>query len=271
MGKKKKIEPESNHSLRKVVLFLIIVAVLIILSLSVRFMYLVKQSKYDGESRFTVVVNESEEKAIILSFNPLNKSLSKMVLKGNRENEPAGKIVGIPVDGTINLPGEANNESPSSLLMYALSNPLVKKETVTVLDVLQLYFFARTVSPANNLNEEVSVSDDLSSINPLALRLFSDQRIVDEQLSIEIMNGTGINGLGKRLERIIINSGGNVVAVSNSHSVEEKSKILYFQNTSYTLNKLQRILNYPLELMQNQDIADIKIIVGKDGIKENVF
>lgn len=271
MGKKKSIEPEGNKSIKKVILFLVVVAILIFFSLSVRLMYLIKQSKFDNESRFTVAINESEDSSLILSFNPINKSISKLVLTGDRKKISAGKIAGIPLDGTITLPGISNNKSTSGYLMYAMSNPMVKKEGITVLDVMQLYFFAKTVSPANLLEEEVSVKDEQNTLNPLALRLFSDQRIVDEQLSIEIVNGTGIDGLGKRLERIIQNSGGNVVAVSNSHKVEKTSKITYFQDSSYTLQKIQRILNYSVEVVQKREIADIKIVIGTDGILENVF
>ena len=251
-------------------LFLAIVFILIILSTLARLYYLVKNSSYNGESKFTVAVIEDASHAFVISSGPQDVSLDEVLLIGKRNGTP-GKILGIPIDGTIEFPsGAAVKNVPSDILLSSLTPGTIKKN-LTILDILRFYLFTKAVTPNNYTQDSVRTSDDGTLIDKVSSNLFSDQKIVDEQKSIEIVNGTGIDGLGKRLERLIKNSGGNVIAVSNTHLPEQYSRIYYYQETSYTQNKIQEILQYPSVPIKNREIADIRIVIGEDGVREEVF
>lgn len=262
-----------NKSLKKVVLFSGIVLILIILSLLIRFFYIIKISKFDGRHRFNLAVIESDTKATILSTNPKDKSISQMNLIGKRDKLSPGKILGIPVDGTVGVPyGETvEKDKASDILFSIITNKKIMTKQITSLDIIRMYIFVRTVQAGNIITDTVSTHENKILIDKVASRLFADQAIINEQKSIEIVNGTGIDGLGKRLERIIKNSGGNVIAVSNTHDIKHSSNIYFYLESSYTQQRLKRILNYPGIRMQNREIADIRIVIGMDGVREEVF
>lgn len=271
--KKKQKKESGDRSLKKVLLFCLVVSILIILSIMVRILYVVVNSKYDGSNRFTISVTESPHKAYILSFNPMDRTISEVILTGDRKNTSAGKLLGIPVTGSVKLTEgvKLNDIDPPDILFYLLMQTNIPKKNMTFIDIFRLYLFSRTLSATGTTITALNFPRDWQSFDMIASKLFTDELIINEKKSIEIINGTGIDGLGKRLERVISNTGGNVVSVSNSRNIVQSSVILYYQEISYTEKKIQQFLNYTPSPMQDKGIADIKIIIGTDGVREDLF
>lgn len=250
-----------------------IVFILILLSFLARFIYLVKNSHYSGKNRFTIAFIENAKSVSLVSVDPLEKTMERLTVAGDRKNNTPGIIAGAMVDGSIDLKSTIpfTRRSPADLLYYSLTRTGRSYKGVTVIDVLRLYLFSRTVPYSNYFEEQVKAGDDVLVIDKISAELFNDQKIVNEQKSIEIVNGTGINGLGKRLERVLKNSGCNIIAVSNTHDIEPYSRIIYFNEESYTLTKIQKYLDYPVKISSKREIADIKIIIGTNGVREGQF
>lgn len=270
--KKNSTEVIENHSIKKVVFFCFIVCSLIIISLLARFFVIWKESRFDGKNKFTLEIIENDSRATIFSFNPEAKSIASITLTGKRKMRPS-KILGVFTDGSIDIKSAfvLKEEKAKSFFSDIFYHQNSIKKNITSIDLARLYLLTKTVLEKDIYYETFLVSTDTSSFDKTALQFFIDPKIVDEQKDIEIVNGTGINGVGKRLERIIKNSGGNVIAVSNSRDIVKHSKVFYFDKESYTEEKYSSLLKYQKEKMQSREISDIKILIGLDGIRDDIF
>ena len=70
---------------------------------------------------------------------------------------------------------------------------------------------------------------------------------------------------------LITNLGGNLILVSNSEKYDNKSRIIYSSEDSYTVNKLSRFLGFPKQKADIKGISDVIIIIGADKIKSLNF
>jgi hypothetical protein len=104
--------------------------------------------------------------------------------------------------------------------------------------------------------------------------IYIDSEVAEEKLSISVVNASGINGIGKRVSRYVSNTGGRVVDLTTKNTNEEKSIILYKED-SKTLGYLSNILNINNTIKVEDDSSkiqsypeliksDIVIILGLD-------
>ena len=183
-----------------------------------------------------------------------------------------------------------NNISPQAVPMkfeipieeFVKSDYLVSKSDFS-------QFFNREILSSNSLNlvDKVklfyllkkskvnfySFSSKMSSKNSLISSIFSDSTIYTENKTIAIVNATGQNGYADSLANLITNIGGNVISTTASPYTLDKSTIIYTNNQSYTLNRIEKILNFSVKLNTHSQnaIADIIINIGKDQINTTKF
>jgi len=126
----------------------------------------------------------------------------------------------------------------------------------------RLFLFSQRVDGAKVYEESTSKDGELefSTSSP---EWFLDPQIEKEDLSIEITNSTTTSGLGNKIAKIITNMGGKVVLVSSSQDELTKS-IIYYNEDSYTVRKLSKLLNIPIEKKELNSISDIVIKIGED-------
>lgn len=270
---KEKVQKTKSKSVKKALFFVFIVLLLIFLSLFFRLVSLIKDSSFNSKDRFTISVINNESKAFIISFNPVDETISEVTINGPRDKLSLGRILGVPVDGSIVL----NNKNiiyldqAPKIINYALFHPGLKKLNLNHYDLIRLFIFSNFIPPGNYSKVTISVSDSELSRDKIAQRFITDNKIIEEQKSIEIVNATTIQGLGKRLERVIKNSGGNVIAVSNAQESTTSSKIIISGEDSYTKKRIEKLLGYPSIVINKPDVAEIKIVIGLDGIREGIF
>ena len=142
---------------------------------------------------------------------------------------------------------------------------------ITLYDILRFLFSAKNTSATNEIRDTVSLPQDDRQINQAIAALFTDQTVSSENISIQVINATDTPGMGKRLERVLTNIGGNVIAVSTQQKKETKSQIKYYGEESYTLNKIKQFLRYPVTKVNNEPIADIIIVIGADSKNAEKF
>ena len=269
--KREKDEVSKNNSLKKVFVFISTVFLLLVISVVVKLFYIVKDSKYNGRDQFSISVIANPYKASIISFNPQDKSISHVILIGERKNLPPGRLLGVFTDSNIYLGNDLKTYSVSKILFNALIRPNNKTQNITHIDILRLFIFANSLPVSGYLEDTLNLKLASDTINGIAQKHFTDEDIIRERKSIEIVNGTGISGLGQRLERVLQNTGCNVVAVNASLKNIDKSEIIASEKDSYTFEKLQKNLKYPDKTSEKPEIADIKIIIGIDGVRDSVF
>lgn len=265
---------EKSHSLRTLVIYGAFVFGLILLSFTIRVFYLVKQSKFDGQHRLTIIIGEEKKVFGLISFEPATSSLSLLTFPGNSNltySDFNGKFGVIP-DGYIKTRYKLTlGDTIPPILQSFLFRQNDISTNINFYDLSRLYLYANKVPASSIKVEKASISADERDFDKDALLLLTDSTMSTENVSIQIVNATGQSGLGSRLERVISNLGGNVVSVKTALVTQHVSKIQYYGVETYTLQKLEKLLPIKREVLDKEDIARIVIIIGEDNKDTTLF
>ncbi|OGY20668.1 MAG: hypothetical protein A3A65_00575 [Candidatus Chisholmbacteria bacterium RIFCSPLOWO2_01_FULL_49_14] len=113
-----------------------------------------------------------------------------------------------------------------------------------------------------------SYSADPALVDHLSQQLFLQPQLIDEALSIAVVNATEHQGLGARAARLIANSGGEIVGVSDRNQISEETTIIVSskQNlTSFSAGFLssQFLADQVIQGETSGERADIVLVVGE--------
>lgn len=266
MSKKK----EKADNLKIAKLFILLVFGLIFLSALLKTFFLFKQSKFDGLHKINVAFI-SKETTNVASFSPQGKSISILQMNGEEKGSNLSKFLQVPIDGQIKTNKSINEKNISSALFKTFFTFGSSFKDLTIIDILRVFLFTRSVSANSIYVRDFSPSLNNSQKLTLISLTFIDPSIYQENQSIEIVNATNIFGLGSRLATLVTNIGGNVILVSSPNSVNNKSKIVYSGDKTYTVKKLGGVLGFPLEKAEKKGIADVIIIIGTDKVSKINF
>lgn len=253
----KKKRQEKEKSLRLAFYFGILIIFIILVSIVFKGIDIFSKSKFDGKNRFTVAVI-NKNKTTLISVSPQDGSLTGLEIDGVKSLNQLNQLA-LPHDGYIETPLDEPN--PKSYFLKMLFKGRGVQTNLTLIDFLRLGVFSSGVNSDKLVKQKSSIKD--VELSNLASKLFVDPMIANQKISLQITNSTDVPGLGNKLARYITNIGGNVVLVNTSSSVVEKSKILYEQD-SYTLKKISKMLNIEPQKKESNSISEIIIIIGKD-------
>ncbi len=255
-----------SKSLKTFFIYSIVVIFFILLSLSVRGFYLLQQSRFDGKNQMIIAFGKDEIVSESVTFIPTERAVSVVRLEGeNVSFSNLGEKIGVIPTAVVNTKGNITLDSDISDTMQALLfNYYTVKTNLTIFDVTRLFFVSREHTLSDREIMGMTVSADSEKNNKFVTNLFTDDTIFSENVSIQVVNANGESGMGKRLERVITNLGGNVVSISTSRKPEKKSKIQYFGQETYTLTTLKKILGFSVEKLESEAIADIIVTIGED-------
>jgi len=265
MARKKK---DQGKNTKIGIYFFVFILGIIFISLLFKGFLIVKNSKFQDDSRFNFLISNNKESEII-SFLPQNHSISVLKVEGDVGN--IHKFLEVPIDGEVISASLVLNKPVPSIISNIFFGFKDIKTNFTVLDLFRIFLFTKTTSPGNFTTRNVSVNLDEAARDKISLILFSDPKISDENLSVEIINATAEYRVGNRLARLITNISGNVVLVSTSQNMQEKSVILYKGKKSYTLGRLSKLLGFEVIQNKSQGLADITIQIGKDYKNLSIF
>lgn len=255
--KRNRAHPNDNRSIKAVYIYGYIVLVIIIFSLIIKSYYIFKMNRYT-EDNITIKVIMDNEDSYYFGIDRQREKLS--MLKSQKINQPA-----ILTDAEIRVFNDIPIKKPKTIFLQAIYNPSGLQTNLTIFDLVRLLI----TSQINTIKliESVDNSDQNSAreIDKLALDYFSDSQIIDDGLTVQIINSTQINGLGQRIERLIVNKGATVISLINQGEKQEKSIILNTSHKEYTANKIGKLLNIPVNNKVNKSVADIVIILGEDA------
>ena len=258
MARKKK---DQGKSTKIGIYFFAFILGVILISIILKGIVIVKNSKFQDDSRFNFLISNNKTNKII-SFLPQNHSVSVLKVEGKVEN--INKLLEVPIDGEVRSSSLDLEKPVSSIVSDVFFGFKNIKTNFTVLDLFRIFLFTKTASPGNFTTKNVSANLDEAALDKISSLLFSDPKIADENLSVGIINATEEYGVGNRLARLISNISGNVVLVSTSQNMQEKSVILYKAKKSYTLKRLSKLLGFEVIENKSQSLADITIQIGKD-------
>lgn len=251
----------NNKSLKTFFVYSFLVFIIISISLSIRAFFILRQSRFDG-SNVSIAVIHNKKVVSVMGIDTKQKLVSILdVSKANAILDDLPAKLGIIAESKIEANENLLGNTAEKIIAKSIYNSRDIKSDLTIIDKVRLILLSKSFS---SRNFHLDRPEDTAATDKKITSIFTDNNIISENLSIQIINATEIPGLGQKLERVITNRGGNVVAVSSSRNKEHKSRIQYFGEQSYTIKKLKRILGYPVEKQKDKTIGDIAIIIGED-------
>jgi len=267
---KRKIPNSRLNSTKIALIFFAFVFIFIFVSLIFKAVFIISKSRFDSENRFTISVTNDKDLEII-SFAPKSQSISVLKIEGYTKSLNVNSFLKIPIDGEVKSSLKIKDFKVSDLMAKFILNYRNLKTNLTIVDILRLFIFSKTL-PINYIYDKtISISIDASTLDKIVPSLFSDEIIEKENTSIKIVNGTDVVGLGNRLGRLISNIGGNVIMIASSDTAQNLSTISYFGKKTYTVEKINKILGFKLTKLDKKAIADIVIVIGKDSLGSHNF
>lgn len=267
MAKTKK----GDKSLKTFFLYAFLVFAIIIISLSIKAFFVLRQSRFDGRS-INIAISKNNKITAIFGYNAASNSTSILRIKnGNISVSEVGKKMGIIVDAKIDSEKDLTNESIDTILVKAGLKIGGVKSELTIIDAARIILATKGARDSDKKVSEIKYPFSEYEIDKIINDLFKNYEIATDNTSIEITNSTDEPGLGKRLERSLVNIGANVVSVSTSRETSKISKIKYYGSSNYTAQKLKKLLKYSVEKTNSKSVADIIIIIGEDSQNTPVF
>jgi LytR cell envelope-related transcriptional attenuator len=263
----------SNKSLKTFYLYTIFVLLIIGIALLIKGFYIIQQSKFDASHLFTIAITEQNNVKEIISFHPQTPAVSVLTIQ-NKDVRYSflPKEYGIITDGYIQVDKNENNLSDASALLWSsVIHSATWQSNLTLFDKIRLLFLIKNITTNNRIIENITLTSQGSPQNITLINALTDQDLAAENISIQIINATNVSGLGQRLARVLTNLGANVIDISNAQNNQKKTTIAYYGNKSYTLNRIQKLLDDPVNKLYKQPIADIVITIGADKANTEDF
>lgn len=273
MKRKKSVLRDEGKSLKTFFFYTAAVTVLILIALAIKVFFVIRASTFDGQHQFIIALVEQGRVREIASYDPSANTTAVLQIQNSTvQKTDIGKTLAVLPNATVTYPTPILLSSDSGQLISQLLTHYNSIQTnLTLYDLIRLFFFARTVPQINKRVQTLRLPADQNNVTMLIASLFTDQLLSQENVTIQVINATRVSGLGQRLERILDNEGANVVSVATAISVQQHSMMQYFGEPTYTLVKLQRLLQFPTQKMSRQGIADIIITIGEDQENTNKF
>lgn len=255
---------------RIAIIFFIILLFFVSLSLVFKIVLVVRAGQFDGSKRFNLTISDNKNLEV-MSLSRSTKSIAIFKLNKNIGSYETGQFLKIPIDGFVLSKSLDLNQRTDSLFLKAIFNYKKIQTNLTIIDLLKLLVFSKTIAPSAVSTKNISGDLISSERDKIVGLLVSDELIEKDNQTIQIINGTDIGGLGNRLARLITNMGGDVVIVATSNTHKKTSIITYIDQKTYTVKRLHKILGYPAVKQANNAISDITIIIGEDKTSSPPF
>ncbi len=252
---------KDSSNLRFAAVFFVLVLGTILISLIFRATFILRESKFDGTSNFSLQIKSNKNQ--IISFSPKSSTIGIL----NLENISASSLE-IPIDASIYSDLSLSKENVDRSLFRMIFDFKNQKELNSV-GIFRLFIFTKTIKDSAINEKEINEKTDKLKTDSIISTMFVDPQILDDKQSIEVVNSTNTYGLGNRLANLISNMGGNVILVSTGD--EKKESEIQYSKYSYTVEKLSSVLKFKKVKMKKNSLADVIIILGQDNAKTTQF
>jgi hypothetical protein len=222
-----------------------------------------RDSKYDSKHNFLIAFIYHNDVDFV-EINSTQKTFNHLEVRGGHNLTDTKKEVGVLSDTDIILSKPFSLDSLSNYFTDATWHKNNIKSSLNIFDLYRLSFATKNISPQSITSQRIHVPIDTTLSSTMLEQLFLDETLDQENKTVSIINGTGVVGLGTRLERALSNMGLNVISVKNADKVESASAISYSGEKSYTLDRLHNLLVIPTTQTSSVALSDIIILIGKD-------
>lgn len=245
-------------ALQIAVLFFVIVGLLILLSLLVKAVLIVTRSHFDGQHQFVLQVDENKSTSMVVIFAPDTHTISLLTLSGVDAAHSALTTIGLPVDATMHSVIEGG--STSDIVGRVLSS---SSDTLNILDRIKLFIFSKTVADEDIAAKSIQLPLP-ESLDTTVAQLTTDHTLYKEAMTVAIVNGSGISGLGNATAKLLTHIGANVISVTTADKEQRLSSISYTGEKTYTVSRLGKIFDIVPTVTTKAGIADVIVTIGQD-------
>ncbi len=265
-----KTNAQPGKGLKTFVIYASLVSVVILVSLSVKMFFVVKQNKFDGRN-INMAILKKDKVVAILGLNTSTKTITRLkIVDSNVGKSEIGKRLGIFVDAKISSGADLTDDSVDEIMLKSLTHVEETNTDLTVFDIGRIFLLLKTsFKSGQTMNVRTPLNEN--EIDSVVEQLFKNDLLAKENISIEIINASDTPGLGRRLDRIISGMGGNVVSVTTPRQRLRSSAIKYFGENTYTEKKLRKLLKINSEKAEGKSIADLVVIIGEDMKNPEAF
>lgn len=241
-------------------LFGVVVLLLIGLSLLVKLGVLFAQSKFDSMHQFILQVKENNTTSDVIIFDPDTHKINILTMIGNGANASASKTVQLPIDAIVTRDA---SEETSGLIHRVLVGKNILSN-LNIFDRLRLLAFSQTVADEDITTKKITLPVTSTTIDNTITSLATDETLYKEGMTIAIVNGSGVSGLGTALAKLLTHIGGNVISVTTADTDVSVTSLLYTGKKSYTAKRLEEIFAVTGTSTDKSNIADMTLTIGKN-------
>lgn len=249
-------------------IFLLFFMVLVIGSICFKVGEEIVDSSFKNNS-FSLLIVSKDSKYI--SLNKKDKSVVFLALgdirqfvKGKKPVE-ATFALGIPIDSMlidsmppVNLAEFATAKNQWRLLV---GNKIVYKN-LNRYDIIKIAGAINSSIKDNRTEVRINLFNQEELKEKLDNKL-ADSTITNTPLTIEINNGTSINGLGSLFAIILARRGYNVISVKTANS-SDNSFIAYPDGEDEFIKQLKTLTRFPVLKTKKSQSADVTVFLGDD-------
>lgn len=159
--------------------------------------------------------------------------------------------------GFWQIKGRITNLTFFDLLRLWLFSLSVKKEFIETVNLADLDAVSKEVLP----DQTDRLRIDTNRFSKLAKKYFTDESLEKEGLTIEIVNGTSLEGTANSLALLLTNIGGTVINTSRGERRGQSE--IFTKSQGYTASKIARMINGKIyQDLPKDSRADILVIMG---------
>lgn len=249
---------EGERSTGIALLFFIFCALLIGVSLLVKLTLVFLSAKFDGSHQVILEVQSAPTEASLVALSPDNQTASVLHISSSSGGD-FGKYLGIPVDMKVTADPTLALSDLGQYILFHLN----KKDTLNMIDRVRIFLYTSQLKATDISQKAITLNDHSGAFDSIIPELFNDHTLYSENVTIAIVNGTGVVGLGNAAARVVSDLGGNVISVSTGN-ITSVSSLVYHGQQSYTTKRLADIFHAKIHQTTSTMLSDIVITIGEN-------
>lgn len=266
----------SNHSISYLKAFFLVALIVIFIGVAFKLFSSYSQRSFT-DNIFNILII-SDKYVGVVGIDESGKRFSSVVVTEELDSIKRENIMlqsvnfGIPIHGLIRYP-EGKNVPPPAKSFFDLGNIQrinidmgVKTKSISFFDWIKLAFSTNKIDDDRSIIKTYRTIRDVRGLLPGEdENLFRDSTLSSKKTSLQVINGTNINGLGTRIGEMYSRMGFNVVSILTEDGIDD-SHIYYTDNkVEADAFMIGKSFNFPIEQSSAHQVAEVTIIIGEDS------
>lgn len=266
---------EKKNNLFLVKIFLVLFAAVFLAAVFLRVYSSYENRQFTGNVFNILII--SEKYVGVLGIDENDKKLQAAIV--TEELDPIKKRnimiqsinFSIPIHAYIVFPENKEARPPTKkffsfdAMREYVSDIALNKKNISFFDWVKLYRVTQSIKDENVKVKTYATINDLSELlQGEDENFFRNSDISNRKTSLQVINGTNINGLGNRVGDMYSRFGFNVVSVTTNTT--DKSAVYYRDDAAYNDALLVAdSFDFPVEKSNEYMISEVTLVIGEES------